>query len=131
MVSGLVTSPELQERICLEEARPISMASKLLMSIKESSVLGSRFSGSQGLALGPVLLLVLGELFGLGLGLGVALLVALGLALDVLVGRLAVGGADAGEIDAELFGGPQEVVVLLAQLGALALLGHHVDVQGE
>src|SRR5438270_4579542 len=34
MVSGLVTSPELQERICLEDARPISMASKLLMSIK-------------------------------------------------------------------------------------------------
>src|ERR1700722_14804968 len=33
MVSGLVTSPELQERICLEEARLISMASKLLMSI--------------------------------------------------------------------------------------------------
>jgi hypothetical protein len=29
-----VTSPELQERICLEAARPISMASKLLMSIK-------------------------------------------------------------------------------------------------
>ena len=33
MVSGFVTSPELQERICLEEASPISMASKLLMSI--------------------------------------------------------------------------------------------------
>ncbi len=29
-----LASPELQERICLEEARPISMASKLLMSIK-------------------------------------------------------------------------------------------------
>jgi hypothetical protein len=29
----LVTSPELQLRICLEEARLISMASKLLMSI--------------------------------------------------------------------------------------------------
>jgi hypothetical protein len=27
-----VTSPELQARICLEEARPISIASKLLMS---------------------------------------------------------------------------------------------------
>src|ERR1700744_2595927 len=34
MVSGLVTSPELQERICLLEARPISIASKLFMSIK-------------------------------------------------------------------------------------------------
>jgi hypothetical protein len=33
MVSGFVTSPELQLRICFEEARPISIASKLLMSI--------------------------------------------------------------------------------------------------
>ena len=39
MVSGLVTSPELHERICLEEARPISMASKLLMSINLVSLL--------------------------------------------------------------------------------------------
>src|SRR3954453_16185934 len=34
MVSGFVTSPELQLRICFEDARPISMASKLLMSVK-------------------------------------------------------------------------------------------------
>src|SRR3712207_8956643 len=35
------TSPELQARICFEEARPISMASKLLMSItKKSSTRG-------------------------------------------------------------------------------------------
>src|SRR5919199_199138 len=34
MVSGLVTSPEDQERICFEEARPMLIASKLLMSIK-------------------------------------------------------------------------------------------------
>src|SRR4051812_10513971 len=34
MVSGLVTSPEDHDRICLEDASPISMASKLLMSIK-------------------------------------------------------------------------------------------------
>src|ERR1700754_1930609 len=33
MVSGLVTSPELQPRIFLPEASPISIASKLLMSI--------------------------------------------------------------------------------------------------
>src|ERR1700683_2362857 len=33
MVSGLVTSPELQLRICFDEARLISMASKLFMSI--------------------------------------------------------------------------------------------------
>src|ERR687893_101781 len=33
MVSGLVTSPEDQDRICFEDASPISIASKLLMSI--------------------------------------------------------------------------------------------------
>jgi hypothetical protein len=33
MVSGFVTSPEDQDRICFEEARPIEMVSKLLMSI--------------------------------------------------------------------------------------------------
>src|SRR6266540_7507101 len=34
MVSGFVTSPEDQSRICLLEASPIRMASKSLMSIK-------------------------------------------------------------------------------------------------
>src|ERR671934_1394720 len=34
MVSGLVTSPEDQSRICLDDASPIRMASKSLMSIK-------------------------------------------------------------------------------------------------
>src|SRR5215210_403516 len=54
MVSGLVTSPEDQDRICLDDARPISIASKLLMSIK----------GFSAFSLGPVLL-VLGGLSGL------------------------------------------------------------------
>src|SRR5213082_1293156 len=76
----------------------------------KSFVLGSWFSGRR--ARGPGLLLVLGELLGLGLGVGLAL-VALGLAFDVLVGGLAVGGADAAEIDAQLFGSAKEVVVLL------------------
>src|SRR5213592_3345205 len=132
MVSGLVTSPELQERICLEEARPISMASKLLMSIKE--ILSSRFSvlSSQFRWREPGLLLVaFGDLFRGGLGIGLAVPVALGLAVDRLVVGLAVRGADPAEIDAQLLGGTEEVVVLLAQLGALALLGHHVDVQGQ
>jgi len=40
IVSGLVTSPELQLRICLEEASEISMASKLLMSITMKSPSG-------------------------------------------------------------------------------------------
>ena len=34
MVSGLVTSPLDQDRICFEDASPILIASKLLMSIK-------------------------------------------------------------------------------------------------
>src|SRR6478672_11864176 len=34
MVSGFVTSPEDQSRICFDEARPIRIASKSLMSIK-------------------------------------------------------------------------------------------------
>src|SRR5918992_2900119 len=34
MVSGFVTSPEDQSRICLLDASPIRMASKSLMSIK-------------------------------------------------------------------------------------------------
>jgi hypothetical protein len=33
MVSGFVTSPDDHARICLEDASPISIASKLLMSI--------------------------------------------------------------------------------------------------
>src|SRR5918997_3184866 len=116
MVSGLVTSPEDQDRICLDDARPISIASKLLMSIK----------GFSAFSLGPVLL-VLGGLAGLREDLLVArqrlwvdgvrdVLVAgvagrpglaLGHGLPLgLVGRaVAVGGpagADAGEVDAEL-----------------------------
>jgi hypothetical protein len=34
MVSGFVTSPDDQSRICLLEASPIRIASKSLMSIK-------------------------------------------------------------------------------------------------
>src|SRR5918997_7155955 len=39
MVSGFVTSPLDHERICLEDARPISIASKLLMSITGVSLI--------------------------------------------------------------------------------------------
>ncbi len=52
-------------------------------------------------------------------------------ALGGLVGRLAVGRAHAGEVDAQLLGGAQEVVVLLAHLGAGALLGDDVDVERQ
>src|SRR5436190_24224985 len=111
MVSGFVTSPELQERICLEEARPISMASKLLMSIKENPqfsvlVLSSQFRWRE-----PGLLLVaFGDLFRGGLGIGIAVLLALGLAVDGLLVGLAVRGADPAEIDAHPLGGTVEVV---------------------
>src|SRR6188472_46453 len=71
-----------------------------------------------------------------GLGLGfVALLGLLGLVLGLLGRRLvglgAVAGAHAGEVDAELLGGAQEVVVLVAHLGALALLRDDVDVERQ
>src|SRR5215203_4395478 len=127
MVSGLVTSPLDHDRICLEDARPISMASKLLMSIKVGSpprgvrprVLMSSFG------VRPLLTVrcahfsadrSLHSLFARGfqrLGvdrLGVARSVGVGRAggvgvvgaLRALVGRLAVGGTDAGEVDAQL-----------------------------
>ena len=52
-------------------------------------------------------------------------------AVGRLVGRLAVGRAHAGEVDAELLGGAQQVVVLVAHLGARALLGDDVDVERQ
>ena len=79
MVSGLVTSPEDQDRICLDDASPILMASKLLMI--ES--MWSRFS--------------LLDHFGVLLGLGLVGLPAVALGLDLLlalVRGLAVCGSD-------------------------------------
>src|SRR5206468_1204117 len=58
----------------------------------------------------------------IGLRVGLGLLRLLGL---LLVGRR-LAGADAGEVDAELLGGAQQVVVLVAHLGARALLRDHV-----
>src|SRR4051795_9977383 len=99
MVSGFVTSPELQLRICLEDARPISMASKLLMSIIQLLGLLAVDGGLDvaGVRLLFVFCLARFAFFDLGL-LG-------------LVGRLAVGRADAREVDAELLGSAQQVVV--------------------
>src|SRR5215207_6670411 len=104
MVSGFVTSPELQERICFEEARPISIASKLLMSIMG---LGLSF---RGLVLGQVLIADDGcpRRVTVDRGLGGVLV-----DLDRLVGGRAVGRAHAGEVDAQLLGRAQEVVVLV------------------
>src|SRR3954453_2632611 len=98
MVSGFVTSPELQARICLEEARPISMASKLLMSIKVRlpSCQWGEAEADGGCRVGRSPLRL--RLLGLGLGLGVVLGdlelpdVDVGVEVDVLeaVGGLAV-----------------------------------------
>src|SRR6266487_5575214 len=116
MVSGFVTSPELQLRICLEDARPISMASKLLMSItcllSLLAVHGGRLDVA-GVGLVFVCRHALCALFDLGV-LG-------------LVGGLAVGGAYAGEVDAEFFGGAEQVVVFVAHFGACAVVGDDVD----
>ena len=100
------------------------MASKLLMSImccaSAPSVSSSITSSSSAAATGSVV------------DLGVRRRgSAVVLAVRRLVGRLAVGRAHAGEVDAELLGGAQEVVVLLAHLGAGALLGDDVDVERE
>src|SRR2546423_3457409 len=55
MVSGLVTSPLDHERICFEEARPMLMASKLLMSITVVSAPGNqRKGGEQGWRVGQL-----------------------------------------------------------------------------
>src|SRR4051795_3948141 len=67
MVSGLVPSPEDQDRICFEEASPIVMVSKLLMSIMSCL----------GLFLDVFLVLLLGRLVRLA---------ALALCLDLLLG---------------------------------------------
>src|SRR5215207_2133247 len=104
MVSGLVTSPEDQDRICLDDASPMEMASKLLMSITI-----------------PLLLDVPGVLPDAALGR----LPAVALGLDLLLGLvrgLAVGGSHPGEVDAQLLRRAQEVVVLVAHLDAAALL---------
>src|SRR6478609_4704273 len=190
MVSGLITSPELQLRICLEEARLISMASKLFMSIiwlwlsiaGESGMWccagvalagpaggwrarrrrpGRRARGGAGpgclrladLALGVYLLktleiqavVVCERLRGVALRrrarrLGVAAVGRSGvgrsgvsgvLALERLVRGVAGERTHAGEVDAELLGRAQQVVVFIAHLRALALLGDHVDVERQ
>src|SRR3954454_23423230 len=128
MVSGLVTSPEDQDRICLDDARPISIASKLLMSIKVSVpsllvrvllVLGGlaglredRFVARHRLGVHRVGdVLVAGVAGRAGLALDDLLL--LGLVGRAVAARRPAAGAHAGEVDAELLGGPQQVVVLV------------------
>src|SRR5262245_28223965 len=159
MVSGFVTSPDDQSRICFDDASPIRIASKSLISIKSfPSLANAVYRGrvrrsvvelevdEVGLTERPGLLLDL--LFDLlvrrqldvvevaeclvGRKRQLAVLVDPLLALlELLGGRLARGGAErAGrEVDAELLRGPQELVVLLAHLDLAALVGEDVDVE--
>src|SRR3954451_11346485 len=97
IVSGFVTSPLDHERICFEDASPISIASELLMSITGVPFLLVAGGGGGGvldvLSVGRV---------GVGGHAGRALL---DLFLLGLVGRgiaVALPGADAGEVDAQL-----------------------------
>src|ERR671925_1053806 len=177
MVSGLVTSPDDQSRICLLDASPIRMASKSLMSIKlapSSSSPWTAFQPAQTSAFGLRCTLVLSVLPSFlylnicqlvgerpGLCVGLFLRALLGRDLDVrevaqsLVGRqgqllpglvdtllallrlfrgrLPRGCAERArrEVDTELLGGPQQLVVLLAHLDLLALVGEDVHVERE
>src|SRR5215217_8303192 len=102
MVSGLVTSPEDQDRICLDDASPILMASKLLMSINGylRRRPRPRFDEDSASGLRMSLLDVLSVL----LGFGLVGLPAFALGFDLgfgLVGRLSVGGPHARQVDAE------------------------------
>src|ERR671932_310846 len=94
MVSGLVTSPLDHERICFEEARPMEIASKLLMSI---------ISSASVLFLYVFSVLLRGRFLRLP---------AVAFRLDLLLGLVGRSGArrpDAREVDAELLGRPQQV----------------------
>src|SRR3954471_8857629 len=134
MVSGLVTSPDDQLLICFDEARPIEMASKLLMSIIRYSNWkaegGKRKAGTAPRSRFSLRFHVFGFLlFG-----GRVRLAAVALGLDLLlrlVGRVGGRLADPGEVDAELLGCAQEFVVLVADLHAAALLGADVHVERE
>ena len=106
------------------------MASKLLMSIMcmpPSPSVSSSVEAPRRRAASTASVVDLGELLrGSGAPASVP-----SSAVGRLVGRLAVGRAHAGEVDAELLGGAQQVVVLLAHLGARALLGDDVDVERQ
>src|SRR5581483_9969376 len=69
----------------------------------------------------------------LGAGaIGAALALAHDLLLALVGGSVAAAvGADAGEVDAELLRGPQELVLLLGQLDLAALVGDQVHVQAQ
>src|SRR3954447_18839130 len=151
IVSGFVTSPEDQSRICLLDARPIRIASKSLMSIKFSpqSLLVFELEVNEvcvthgadlrvrflyGLcAFGDLDVVEIAEgLIGRQCEFTVlvdALLALLGL----FRGGLATDRAErAGrQVDAELFGRAEKLVLLLAHLDLGAGVGEHVHVERE
>src|SRR5919197_5816152 len=148
MVSGLVTSPEDQSRICLDDASPMRMASNSLMSIKALPLL-LYFYVRQLVCerTGLCLCFFLRVLFRADLDVAqvaerlvrrerqllARLVDALLALLGLLGGGLPRGGAERArrEVDAELLGGPQQLVVLLAHLDLLALVGEDVHVERE
>ena len=129
---------EHHDRICFEDARPISIASKLLMSIKaflspRRRSVGDRRrprcrprarSRRRGVASAS-------SSAGVVLGARLAGPRSRRPRSARRPRRRAVAGAHAGEVDAELLGRAQEVVVLVAHLGARALLGDDVDVERQ
>src|SRR5436309_14532833 len=129
MVSGFVTSPDDQSRICLLDASPMRIASKSLMSIKLLLYVcgfGQRsclFFGLLGrgrlrgdLDVGQVVERLVGRHGELAV-----LVDALLAFLDLLGGGLARRGAQRSrrEVDPELLGGAEQLVVLLAHLDLL------------
>src|ERR687887_606509 len=128
MVSGLVTSPDDQSRICLDDASPIRMASNSLMSINSYRSLSlfnfhvcQFFCERPGLRFGLLLRVFLrgdfhvGQVTELLVGgqrqLLARLVDALLSFLGLLGRRLPRGGAERArrEVDAELLGGPQQL----------------------
>src|SRR6478736_2518265 len=110
MVSGFVTSPEDQSRICLLDASPIRIASNSLMSIN---------SAPQSLPLDPLVLdLNVGE---------VCLAHRPDLGLNLFSGRLARLQLDVREVVERLVLGKRELAVLVdALLALLGLLGRRL-----
>src|SRR3954451_12447212 len=153
MVSGFVTSPEDQSRICFDDARPIRIASKSLISIKSlprplsqhCSVfdfqIGYGLTEWSDLSVGFLLgFLLVGDLDVLEISerlvgrqrqLGAGLVGPLLALFLFLCGRLATDGAErAGrEVDPELLRRAEQLVLLLPHLDLAALVREDVDVE--
>src|SRR6266699_3620345 len=119
MVSGFVTSPEDQSRICLLDASPMRMASKSLMSIKlvflPCCSERVRHPVREGLGRRPRVC-------------------ARPLSFLDLLGRRRPRRRAQGarsQVDAEFLRGAEQLVILLADLNLLALVRKDVDVERQ